>query len=204
VSLTVDEETTIRTYNKLASEWASGHLDPDYWREEFTKFKELLPAGNLLEVGCGGGRDAKELIKLGYNYVGTDISEELLKEARIANPGAVFQQISLYDLDFPEPFDGFWCAAVLLHIPKRRIHEALQAIKRNINRGGTGFIAMKEGTFEGIETGHDYDGDGRFFAYWRNDEFKAVLAANGFEVIQEVRKPMSKLTTWLVYFVRIQ
>jgi 2-polyprenyl-3-methyl-5-hydroxy-6-metoxy-1,4-benzoquinol methylase len=204
MSLTADEEITLQTYNKLAKSWASGHLNPDYWREELTELSKQLPKGKILEVGCGGGRDAKELLKLGYEYTGTDLSVALLKEARAANPSATFIQASLYDLDFPEQFDGFWCAAVLLHIPKHRIHEALQAIKRNVKKDGVGFIAIKEGTFEGVETGHEYDGDGRFFAYWQNDEFKAALAANGFKVVKEARKPLSKLTTWLVYFVRIQ
>jgi hypothetical protein len=35
-----------------------------------------------------------------------------LEQARNNNPGAVFEQVNLYDLDFTEPFDGFWAAAV--------------------------------------------------------------------------------------------
>lgn len=202
MSLTADEETTLRTYNKLAKDWALGHLAPDYWKAELAEFKKLLPEGKILEVGCGGGRDAKELIKLGYDYLGTDISEGLLKEARKLNPGAVFLRTSLYDLDFSEPFDGFWCAAVLLHIPKQRIAEALKRIRHSIKPGGTGFIAIKEGDYEGMETGNDYDGEGRLFVYWQNNEFKAALAANGFETVKDERRYMSERTTWLLYYVK--
>lgn len=199
MSLTPDEEVTLRTYNKLAKEWANGHIAPDYWRNELDKFHALLPKGRVLEVGCGSGRDAKELLKLGYDYVGTDISDGLITEARLANPGATFQQVSLYDLNFDEPFDGFWCAAVLLHIPKKRIHEALKSIRKNIRPGGIGFIAIKEGTDERVETRKPYDGDGRFFAYWKDDEFKKVLIKNRFKVIAEEYLPMSEHTTWLTY-----
>ena len=202
-ALTPDEETTLKTYNKLAKQWSSAHLEPEYWKEEFAKFHELLPGGRLLEVGCGGGRDARQLIKMDYDYTGTDISAGLLSEAKQNNPGATFIQMSLYDLDFDEPFDGFWCMAVLLHIPKKRIAEALQAIRRNIKHDGVGCVVIKEGDSERIESDEEYDGDGRFFAYWRNDEFKQVLKANGFEVVAENYRPMSERTKWLVYYVRV-
>jgi SAM-dependent methyltransferase len=156
-----------------------------------------------LEIGCGGGRDAKELIALGYGYVGTDISAGLLEEAKKNNPGATFQQVSLYDLNFTEPFDGFWCAAVLLHIPKRRIDEALQAIKKNIKKGGIGFIAIKEGDGEKMETEGGLDGDGRLFVYWQNDEFKQALTSNGLEVLQEGYYPKSERTKWLTYHIKV-
>lgn len=41
-----------------------------------------MPAGKILEVGSGGGRDAKDLIEMGYEYIGIDISKGLLEEAK--------------------------------------------------------------------------------------------------------------------------
>jgi len=194
--LTKDEEATKRVYDRTAKQWADAHTSADFWKEELTMFQKLMPSGKVLEIGAGGGRDAKELIKLGYEYVGTDISAGLIAVAQQANPGAAFQQISIYDLDFAEPFDGFWCSAVLLHIPKRRINEALRAIKKNIKPGGIGFIATKEGEGEQVEA------DGRLFVFWSNGEFKKLLTSNGFEVVHEGYRPMSKRTKWLMYHVR--
>jgi len=196
--LTPEEAQTIQYYNKEASEWVSSHSSGRFWGEEIDRFHELLPSGKLLEIGSGGGRDARELISLGYEYTGTDISEGLLKEARKYNPEATFLEQSVYDLDFPESsFDGFWASAVLLHIPKVRIAEALESIHRIVKSNGLGFIAVKQGEGEKVED------EGRFFAYYSDDEFKKKLREN-FEVVERKIRPMSEKTIWLVYIVRVK
>lgn len=202
--LTDDEQVTLNSYNKNATKWSAAHITPRYWGDDMEMFHKLLPKGRILEIGAGGGRDAKELIALGYDYVGTDVSPNLLEEARKNNPGAEFKQFSLYKLNFDEPFDGFWCAAVLLHIPKKRINEALQAIKRNVKADGIGFISIKEGEGERMNVGSDEEGGERFFALWQNNEFKKVLLENGFKIIREGHFPKSETTKWLTYHVRTE
>ncbi|MBA3757961.1 class I SAM-dependent methyltransferase [Candidatus Saccharibacteria bacterium] len=202
-NLTNEEKITINTYNKLAKQWSCGHMTKGFWSQELELFKNLLPNGRILEVGAGGGRDAKSLIKLGYDYLGTDISDKLIAHARKKNPDGKFKQVSLYDLNFSELFDGFWCSAVLLHVPKKRIDEALQAITRNMKLGAIGFITIKQGNGEGIEQKIELDGDGRFFAYWQNEEFKKILSKNKYEILKEGYRPMSERSKWLTYHVRV-
>lgn len=200
--LTPEEQITVESYDANAAEWASAHMTPGFWREDMHEFNHWLPAGRLLEIGSGGGRDARELIRLGYKYTGTDISEGLLWQARKNNPGANFEHVSVYDLDFEKPFNGFWCAAVLLHIPRPRINEALQSIKSNIVKRGIGYIALKEGEGEAVTISPPQEGGERFFTFWQNEEFKAVLDDNDYDIIRENRRPISENTTWLSYIVR--
>lgn len=202
VKLTKEEEITKQSYEKIAARWANAHQYSRYWDNEIKKFHELLPKGTLLEIGCGSGRDAKKLISLGYDYFGTDLSTNLLTEARKANPKASFQETSLYNLDFTSKFDGFWCAAVLLHVPKKRINEALSAIKRNLKPDAVGFIAVKEGKGEKMETFNYKKTEQRFFAYWDLSEFRKVLLLNKFKILHDERKTKSDGTTWLTYHVQ--
>lgn len=116
--LTPEERLTIATYNKQAESWSSNHASAGFWGEEMARLKELLPSGRILEIGASGSRDANELIEAGYTYLGTDISASLLDQARKNNSGVRFEEVSVYDLDYDELFDGFWCSAVLLHIPR--------------------------------------------------------------------------------------
>lgn len=45
-----------------------------------------LPAGSeILDIGCGTGRHALALARLGYRVTGVDLSEQLLEKAREAN-----------------------------------------------------------------------------------------------------------------------
>lgn len=72
-SFNEDEESTIKAYNKNAEEWSASHATEGFWEQEHILFSELLPQGNILEVGTGSGRDAIELTKR-YEYTGIDIS----------------------------------------------------------------------------------------------------------------------------------
>lgn len=196
--LTPEERITSDTYDREARRWSSEHMTAGFWSEEMTKLHQILPRGRILEIGAGSGRDARELTDLGYDYVGTDISKGLLAQARINNPGLTFMQKSVYELDYNKEFDGFWCAAVLLHIPRTRTQEALSNIRRAMKPSAVGFIAIKEGEGEGLE--EDEFGQ-RFFTYWRNDDFKDALSRSNFMVVSEGYRPMSERTKWLTYIV---
>ncbi|MDB5161141.1 MAG: Methyltransferase protein [Candidatus Saccharibacteria bacterium] len=201
--LTEEEQITLDSYNKLAKPWSDGHLVYDSWQEDLVEFQKLLPKGSVLEIGCGGGRDAKTLIGAGYDYLGTDISDGLLTEARKNCPNGKFEQVSLYDLDFANSFNGFWCSGVLHHVPRERIAEAMQAIKQSIKLGAVGFIATKEGSGEKMMQDPKYPGDNRLFVYWQDEEFRDLLASQGFEVLKFTYRPLSETTKWLIYFVRL-
>lgn len=202
--LTPEEKLTIATYDRQAENWSSSHSTANFWGEEMAHFTELLPSGRVLEIGAGGGRDAKELIEAGFDYLGTDISAGLLEQARKNNPGISFEEVSVYDLDYEELFDGFWCSAVLLHIPRDRIDEALQAVYKNMKQGAIGFIAIKEGEGEKLEA--DYKSthvDERLFVYWADEDFSKRLVANGFNTVKSGYRPMSERTKWLTYIVKV-
>lgn len=201
---TPEERLTIATYDRQAESWSSSHATASFWGEEMSRFKALLPGGRILEIGAGGGRDAKELVEAGFNYLGTDISAGLLEQARKNNPGIKFEKVSVYDLDYEELFDGFWCSAVLLHIPRDRIDDALQAVNKNMKRGAIGFIAIKEGEGEKLEADDkSTQGDERFFVYWTNYGFSKKLGDNGFQIIEQGYRPMSERSKWLTYIVKV-
>ncbi len=203
--LTKEEEQTIKTYDAIASEWSREHFTENFWGQEMARFGQLLPRGKVLEIGAGGGRDAKELIAKGYDYVGTDASLGLLQEAKKVNPNAIFLHQSVYELDFPDSsFDGFWASAVLLHIPKDRINEALARLHAVVKNDGIGFVSIKKGEGQRFEEDGVNGKTKRLFVYWQDGEFKAVLKRNNFEVVESQVRPMSEKTTWLVYFVKVK
>lgn len=195
------EKQTIEYYNNSAETWANSHggkEEKSYWETEMRKFLELLPKGKVLEIGSGTGKDASALIAMGYDYIGIDASEGLLKIAQERNPQTTFKNVSVYDLDFPgNLFDGFWCVATLLHLPKSRIDEALKRIKTQIKPGGIGFISMKAGAGE-----REDKKTGRWYSYYSKKGFAEVLERNGFKVIEEKNRKGEK-EWWLCYWVRV-
>ena len=199
--LTKDEETTQKTYDRLAKQWVDEHGDGSFWQVEMAEFNKHLPVGRILDVGAGSGRDTQPLLAYGYNYLGVDYSEGMLEQARRQNPGVEYRQASIYDLAFDEQFDGFWCAAVFLHIPKARTVEALQAIRRNLKPGAIGFISTKEGEGEGIEARRGKSGYDRLITYWHMEAFVEQLQMAGFEVVWQAKKQFEG-SIWLTFIVQ--
>jgi len=196
--LSPEEKSTIETYDMIASDWVSEHSSKNFWEAEITRFRELKPTGKLLEIGSGGGRDAKLLSGLGYDYVGTDITHNLILEARKYNPELLFTQSSIYDLPFSDgTFDSFWASAVLLHIPKSKIDAGLQELSRVCRQDALGFIAIKEGNDEKVEW------DNRFFAYYTQNEFTQKLLSNNFNIKESNIRMDSPGTTWLTYLTSV-
>ena len=205
--LTEQERKTIRFYNEQGRNWVQKR-EPNkesLWATEIEELHRLLPAGKLLEIGVGGGKEARLLIKKGYDYVGVDASIGILEVAKQYLPANTALYVaSLHELPFEDNlFDGFWTAATLLHIPKDRINDALQSIKRVIKTGGVGFISLREGVGEGL----DDAGTGRWFALYQEEEFTKILNNNGFDVLACAKRIQPSCTVkgrgWIMFFVRV-
>jgi SAM-dependent methyltransferase len=191
---------TVDYYDKKAELWAffRGNRKEVYpWRLQIKEFHRLLPKGNIIEIGSGVGKEAFLLISLGYNYTGIDASKNVLKLAKQRNPAGKFFQVAVNDLNFPEKeFDGFWTTATLIHIPKSRIDDAMERIRRMLKPRAIGFIGIKSGSGEenNLKTG-------RWLSYYSQQEFREVLIRNNFSIIKEgERQGVEEL--WLYYFVR--
>lgn len=202
MDLSDNEKITVASYDSTAKKWDNNHDTKNFWGEGSSYFLKQLPKGKVLEIGCGAGRDAKSLIKHGYDYTGTDISENLLSIARKVNPGSRFERKNLYELDYGPIFDGFWCAAVLIHVPRSKIHLALKSIKKNLKPGAIGFISVKEGRGEMLEERKELDGKKFYFVFWDDETFGRALIKNGFNILKKFKIPFSVRSTWLVYIVK--
>ncbi len=64
----------------------------------------------ILDLGCGTGRHAGRLTKMGYRVVGIDLAEEMLEVARAKYPGADFKKMNFINPQFPKnSFDASIC-----------------------------------------------------------------------------------------------
>ena len=85
----------------------------------------IPPTANILDLGCGNGNLAAELINEGFlgQYLGLDFSPELISIAAQQNlPKAQFKSADLtsstWDASLPNaPFDMVLCFAMMHHLP---------------------------------------------------------------------------------------
>jgi SAM-dependent methyltransferase len=90
-----------------AGSWLRWARTPDhdaYWQYRDAFFDELLPApGRLtLEVGCGEGRVARDLARLGHTVVALDASPTLVATAAAAHPAGRYLVADAAALPFPD------------------------------------------------------------------------------------------------------
>lgn len=71
----------------------------------------------MLEIGCGEGRDARPLLKAGYNLLATDVSPAAIDYCRNADPGHAdsYQVLDAMCDEMPQRF-GFIFAIAVLHM----------------------------------------------------------------------------------------
>jgi tRNA (uracil-5-)-methyltransferase TRM9 len=107
--------------------------------------EQIRPADDLLDLGCGNGELARELVRVGHAgcYTGLDSSPALLKQAAADQPAYFcFVQADLSDPDWDAPlsgnlYDATFAFAVLHHLPgvELRVH-ILKKIRSLLKPGG--------------------------------------------------------------------
>lgn len=181
-------DRTLQAYDEHAEEWAA-QLNHDLWREDREwLLSQLSPGDRVIEFGVGTGDIGVRLINSGLDYTGVDGSTGILA---VAGKSIASDKLRLADLrevalhDGEPPFDGFWCAATLLHIPRDEIRRVLRRVRVMLMDGACGFVSVRDGA------GEEWDGPlpaSRFFCYWELKEFAGVLTECGFDVDEAYSK----------------
>lgn len=174
---------TIETYNKSAAALARkfdqiGARVSDV-EETFALVDKENP--NVLELGCGNGRDAQEIVKRTNAYCGVDISEELIKLAKEKVPGARFELGDVSGYELPKDLDIVFAFASLIHITKEEFKELLGKLYKALNKGGVIRISLKHSPEYKEVTQNDEFGTRTYYLYSEGD-VKEI--ADKFEILK--------------------
>lgn len=189
------------TYDQVAASFAEANAAmPEMVAAAADQFLQMLPAAPcLLDVGCGPGRDAAWFETHGCGVTGADLSRGMLVHAHSIVHGPLIQA-AMQSLPFRgATFDGLWCNAALLHLPKRDAPYALAECHRVLKPGGVLFISLQVGDGEVWESqSYGYDAP-RFFARYSPEEATALLTCCGFAIHWQ-----DSSRYWLHFFARKQ
>jgi SAM-dependent methyltransferase len=165
------DDDTLRFYAEHALTYAAAgegrtnhHLDA---------FLDRLPPGaRVLELGCGGGRDAAHILGRGFDVVATDGSPELaaIATARLGRSVRVLRFDELADV---AAYDGVWASACLLHVRADHLAPVLALVRRALRPGGRFAASYKAGDGEGR------DRFGRYFNFPSRQALEAAYAEAG-------------------------
>lgn len=141
------DPTTLATYNRSASEFAHYFAGIGPRVTDIERAFEL--AGNpeharVVELGCGDGRDAAEIVTRVAFYCGFDPSSGLLDIARRRLPKAQFIEGEAGSFSYPPELDVVFAFASLLHVTRNQLPAALRRIKEALRPGGILYLTLKE------------------------------------------------------------
>lgn len=162
-------EETINWYDKNSENYFNETKDFSM-KEKYTPFLKHIPKnGEILDAGCGSGRDAKCFSEMGYNVTAFDASSELTKLAE-KNCGFSVMNTTFAKFKSAKKFDGIWACASLLHVPKKDFEESFLNLTNHLKNGGILCASMKLGEVE------EKDSKGRFFNYVSVEELKNIFS----------------------------
>lgn len=178
------KRNTIRSYDRLAEQFTDVWFDhpPQQPLEQFLAC--LGKRSNVLDAGCGPGHHARYLARHGHRVLGIDLSDEMLQIAKKSVREASFFKMDIQHLELcAQSFDGIWCAASALHVPREEVLQLLVGYKRVLRPGGVlGLNLLIGRPSEVVEHGQDK----RFFEHYEDGaEIARILHFLGFEVVGE-------------------
>ena len=193
-------DNTLNYYAKNTEEFIASTLEADM-SETQKKFVSLLPkGGNILDLGCGSGRDSLCFLQKGFQVTAVDGSEELAKFAS----ELIGQEVivaDFKDLELPpSSFDAIWASASLLHVHSEELPGILAKVIDFAKPGAIFYMSFKYGDYEGERTG-------RYYTDLNEERFAEFLLKSGrsLEIIEQwVAKDVrpDKPELWLNTFAR--
>ncbi len=201
---------TIEWYNQNAEKYAeaSYRVTPTVL---INRFLDLLPQNpDILDAGCGAGKDARVFNARGANVIGLDKSNELIAEAKKRNPTVKFEEGDFLNLRFGNgSFDGVWAHASLVHsdtVEDTRI--ALEEFHRVLRDEGILHVYVKAQLGDNkTEVVRDplSNNQERFFRYYTEGEMKGLVTDVSFQIIEtDMQNDLHgrKNTKWIALFAR--
>ena len=136
-------EANIDAYSRIIETWDESWNEKNETMHEpcRTLFLENLPGKKILDAGCGIGRDSMFFYGRGLKVTAADIVPGFLHLIRKKEPG-----LETLVMDITRPcfgdsvFDGIYCFASFLHVPRLLSLETLRKLHTILKPGGVLFL----------------------------------------------------------------
>jgi len=105
--------------------------------------RELPERASILDIGSGTGLPfAKLFLEKGFNYLGVDISSQMIKIARKNVPLAKFKELSMTDLSFNKEFDGIFSHYTMLLLNPKMFKDVARRVVKSLKANGFFYLSL--------------------------------------------------------------
>ncbi|MGN0482348.1 MAG: class I SAM-dependent methyltransferase [Lachnospiraceae bacterium] len=158
---------TIAYYNSNAEQFYDATVNADMCQQYDAFETYLFPGADILDCGCGSGRDSLYFLNQGYRVTAIDGSKELCKKARKLT-GLPVKTMLFQEMTFEREFDAIWACASLVHVAAEELLDVFQKLTKALRERGIIYVSFKYGTFQG-------ERNGRFFTDLNDASFEILI-----------------------------
>lgn len=191
-------DATIGHYARVAETYREATWTHDVSQNVAALLAAIGPArARILDLGCGPGRDLLTFRDRGHEVVGLDGCAAFVAMAREVSGCEVWQQ-DMLALDLPAAsFDGVFANAVLFHVPHDALPDVLGRLRAALVPGGVLVSSNPHG--------RDEEGwvDDRYVCFHAPRTWRRILAAEGFELLDEYYRPAGRPRREQPWFVTV-
>jgi SAM-dependent methyltransferase len=178
--------TTLAHYDSVADDFWEGTRDHDVSQniEALLSHIEGAPPFDVLDFGCGPGRDLQAFVRRGHRPVGLDGSQRFVEMARARVGCEVWLQDFLH-LDLPPArFDGVFANASLFHVPSAALPDVLKRLHQTLKPRGVLFSSNPRGNNQ-----EGWQGS-RYGAYHDEPTWQRFVTDAGFTELAHYYRPV--------------
>ena len=182
--LVLIEKQTLSHYENNAEGFWAGTKDHDVSQNR-SAFLAPFPAGqklDILDFGCGPGRDLHYFHSLGHRAIGLDGCENFCRMAHEYTGCTVLHQQFLHLDLLPDSFDGIFANASLFHVPGSELPRVLKQLHAALRNNGVLFTSNPRGNSEG------WSGE-RYGCWMEFATSKTFLEQAGFTILDQYYRP---------------
>jgi SAM-dependent methyltransferase len=162
--------------------------DPDGYREKYKqhkldlpeRFNSLLaPNSDVLDVGCGPGRDLDFFASCGHRVVGVELNSSFYDMCSSKHKVVNGDMRELTTFFSPQTFDGIWAQASLVHLSTDEVEAVIADCFTLLRPGGLFYASIPSSG----ATGWRDETDGRrWYTVWPDETITTPLLNAGFTV----------------------
>ncbi len=188
-------QKTVDTYNRSAKELAQYFrgIGPRSSYIELAIALSGAKSPRVVEIGCGDGRDAREILKHTPHYIAFDPAQAAIAFARENAPNGIFQIADAVNFEYPEEQDIVFAFASILHLDLDELAVVFSKVHACLKQDGIFYISTKFGKSYRADIKHDQYGE-RMFHYY-NPEMIEQIADDRFGVVASWRETIGH-TDW--------
>jgi len=177
--------TTLSNYNDVAEGFREGTRDHDVSQNIDALLRNIQgsPPFQILDFGCGPGRDLQTFAAMGHMPTGLDGSDRFAEMARVDSGCEVLHQ-NFLELNLPaERFDGIFANASLFHVPRQELPRVLRELRAALKPGGVLFSSNPRGNNQ-----EGWKGE-RYGAFHSAEAWSELMTEAGFVEVEHYYRP---------------